>query len=122
MLSKLVADTGLDALTHAIEAYVSQWRNDFSDALAIKAIQIFFEYLPRSYKDPSDEVAKEKMRNVATMAGLAFSNSQIGVAHAMGHALGALFKIPHGRSDAVFLPYSIEYNSSEALDRYAEIA
>ncbi len=122
MPPKLVADTGLDALTHAIEAYVSQWRNDFSDALAIKAIQIVFEYLPRSYRDPSDGVAKEKMHNAATMAGLAFSNSQIGVAHAMGHALGALFKIPHGRSVAVFLPYSIEYNSSEALDRYAEIA
>ena len=122
MPPKLVADTGLDALTHAIEAYVSQWRNDFSDAMATKAIQIVFEYLPRAYKNPEDMEAKEKMHHAATMAGMAFSNSQAGVAHAMGHSLGALFHIPHGRTVGVFHPYVIEFSAREAKERYAEIA
>ena len=75
MPKKLTADTGLDALTHAIEGYVSQWRNDFSDAMAVKAIQLIFKYLQRAYEDGSDTEAREKMHNAATMAGLAFSNS-----------------------------------------------
>lgn len=122
MSPKLTADTGLDALTHAIEAYVSQWRNDFSDALAVKAIQMIFKYLPRAYENPEDKEAKEKLHYAATMAGLAFSNSQVGVAHAMGHSLGALFNIPHGKSVAVFHPYVIEYSANEAMEKYAEIA
>jgi len=122
MPSKLVADTGLDALTHAIEGYVSQWRNDFSDALAIKAIQIVFNYLPRAYRNPEDKEAKEKMHNAATMAGMSFGNSQVGIAHAMGHSLGAIFHVPHGRSVDLFLAYSIEYSAREAMDRYADIA
>jgi len=121
MPPSLVADTGLDALTHAIEAYVSQWRNDFSDALAIEAIQIVFKYLPRAYGNTEDKEAKEKMHNAATMAGIAFSNSQVGIAHAMGHSLGAIFKIPHGRTVGLFLPYSIEYGAREAIERYADI-
>jgi alcohol dehydrogenase class IV len=121
MPPSLVADTGLDALTHAIEAYVSQWRNDFSDALAIKAIQIVFKYLSRAYRNPEDKEAKEKMHNAATMAGLAFGNSQVGIAHAMGHSLGAVFRIPHGRTVDLFLPYSIEYGGREAVERYADI-
>jgi len=122
MPPKLTADTGIDALANAMDAYVSSWRNDFSDALSIKAIQTVFEYLPRAYKNREDKEAKEKMHYAATMAGLAFSNSQIGVAHAMGHAIGALFKIPHGRTVAVVLPYTIEYNVKEAVDRYIAIA
>jgi alcohol dehydrogenase class IV len=118
----LAADTGLDALTHAIEAYVSQWSNDFSDALAIKAIQMIFEYLPRAYRSRDDMKAKAKMHFAATMAGLAFSNSQVGVAHAMSHAVGALFNVPHGRALAVLLPYTMEYSAREAMDRYAAIA
>jgi len=121
MPPSLVADTGLDALTHAIEAYVSQWRNDFSDALAMKAIQIVFKYLPRAYRNPEDKEAKEKMHNAATMAGIAFGNSQVGIAHAMGHSLGAIFKVPHGRTVDLFLPYSIEYSAREAIERYADI-
>jgi len=121
MPPSLVADTGLDALTHAIEAYVSQWRNDFSDALAIEAIQIVFKYLPRAYGNTEDKEAKEKMHNAATMAGIAFGNSQVGIAHAMGHSLGAIFKIPHGRTVGLFLPYSIEYGAREAIERYADI-
>lgn len=120
---KLTADTGMDALVHAIEAYTVQWKNDFSDALALRAIQLIFKYLPRAFKNGrNDPEAREKMHNAATMSGLAFSNSQIGIVHAMGHSLGAVFKIPHGRSVAVFLPYVMEYNLSEAASLYAEIA
>ena len=122
MPPRLTADTGIDALTHAIEAYTSQWRNDFSDALALWAIRTIFRYLPRAYENGQDMEAREKLHNAATMAGMAFGNAQIGVAHAMGHALGAIFKVPHGRSVAVFLPYSMEFNARAASDRYAEIA
>ena len=117
----LTADTGLDLLTHAIEAYVSQWRNDFSDALAIKSMQLAFQYLPRAYRNGDDKEAREKMHNAATMAGLAIGNSQAGIAHSLGHALGALFGIPHGRAVGLFLPYVIEYNAKET-DRYVDIA
>jgi alcohol dehydrogenase class IV len=122
MPPRVAADTGLDALTHAIEGYVSQWRNDFSDALAIKAIQVIFKYLPRAYKNPEDKEAKERMHNAATMAGISFSNSQVGIAHAMGHSLGAIFHVPHGRSVGLFLSCSIEYSARDAMERYADIA
>ncbi len=122
MPPRLVADTALDALTHAIESYVSQWSNDFSDALAIKAIQIVFKYLPRAYTNPEDKEAKEKMHNAATIAGISFGNSQAGIAHAMGHSLGAIFHVPHGKSVDLFLSYSIEYSAREAIERYADIA
>jgi len=119
---KVAADTGIDALVTAMEAYVNQWRNDFSDALAIKVAQLFFEYFLRAYENENDKEAIEKIHNAATMSGLAFSNSQVGVAHAMGHSLGAVFKVPHGRAVTVFLPYSIEFGVKEAGERYAEIA
>jgi len=120
---KLTADTGMDALVHAIEAYTVQWKNDFSDALALRAIQLIFKYLPRAFKNgKNDPEAREKMHNAATMSGLAFGNSQIGIVHAMGHSFGAVFKIPHGRSVAIFLPYVMEYNLSEVANLYAEIA
>jgi alcohol dehydrogenase class IV len=124
MPSKLAADTGLDALTHAIESYTNQCKNDFSDAVAIKATQIIFKYLPRACRNPEDKEAKEKMHNAAAMAGLAFINSAPcpGAAHGMGHSFGAIFHIPHGRAVSVFLPCVIQYNAREALERYAEIA
>jgi alcohol dehydrogenase class IV len=122
MPPRVAGDTGLDALTHAIEGYVSQWRNDFSDAFAIKAIQIVFKFLPRAYRNSEDKEAKEKMHNAATMAGISFSNSQVGIAHALGHSLGAVFHVPHGRAVGLFLSYSIEYSAREALQRYASIA
>jgi alcohol dehydrogenase class IV len=81
MPKKLKAYTAIDALINAIEAYVSQWKNDFSDALAIKAAQIIFKYLPRTYENRKDKEAREKMHNAATMAGMAYSNSQVGIAH-----------------------------------------
>jgi len=119
---RVAADTGFDALVTAVEAYVNQWRNDFSDALAIKVAQLFFKYFLRFYEDENDQEAREKIHNAATMSGIAFSNAQVGVVHAMGHSFGAVFKIPHGRATAVFLPYSIEFGAKEAGERYAEIA
>jgi len=122
MPPSLTADTGLDALTHAIEAYISQWKNDFSDILAIGATQMIFEYLPRVYRNPKDKEAREKMHYAATMAGLAMSNSTACIAHAMGHSFGALFHIPHGRAVGVFHPYTIQYNAKEVMEKYAKIA
>jgi acetaldehyde dehydrogenase/alcohol dehydrogenase len=109
-------------LTHAIEAYVNTLGNDFSDALAIKAIQLVFRYLRRSYGSPEDKEAKTKMHIAATMAGMAFSNSDVGIVHALGHAAGGVLKVPHGRVMAIILPYSVEYNAKVAMQKYAEIA
>jgi alcohol dehydrogenase class IV len=117
----LTASSGMDALTHAIEAYASNWRNDFSDTLAIKAIQMIFEYLPVAVSNGEDMEAREKMQNAATIAGLAFSNSFVGMAHALGHSLGAIFGIDHGKAVAMFLPHVIRYNGREVAFRYAEI-
>jgi alcohol dehydrogenase class IV len=117
----LTASSGMDALTHAIEAYASNWRNDFSDTLAIKAIQMVFEYLPVAVSNGEDMVAREMMQNAATMAGMAFSNSFVGMAHAIGHSLGAIFGIDHGKAVALFLPHVIRYNGEVVASRYAEI-
>lgn len=120
---RITADTGLDALTHAIEGYVSTWRNDFSDGLCLKAAQLVLEFLPRAYAAGGEDLeAREKMGIAATLAGLGFGNSNLGLAHAMGHSLGALFKVPHGRSVALFLPYVIEYTVNGGEGRYADIA
>ena len=122
MPPRLTADTGLDALTHALEGYVSTWGNDFSDGLCLKATGLIFRYLPRVYEDGSDEEAREKMANAATLAGLGFGNSMAGLAHSMGHALGGVFHTPHGRAVGLFLPYTIEYAVRESPGRYAQIA
>jgi alcohol dehydrogenase class IV len=113
----------MDALVHAIEAYTSQWKNDFSDAFALKAIDLIMRYLPRAFqKGRADAEAREKMQNAAAMAGMAFGNSQCGVVHAMAHSLGPVFNIPHGRCVAVCLPYVMEYNLGQAKQMYSEIA
>lgn len=120
---RVTADTGLDALTHAIEAYAANFRNDYSDALALKAAQLVFCYLPRAYEQGgTDSEAREKMANAATLAGLAFGNSFVGMAHALGHSFGGYFKIPHGRAVALFLPYVMEYTTNAGVSRYGEIA
>ncbi len=120
---RIAADTGLDALTHAIEGYVSQWHNVFSDGMCLKAAQLVFENLRRVYCNGVEDVdAREAMGNAAAMAGLGFGNSMLGLAHAMGHSLGAFFKLPHGRAVSLFLPYTIEFTVNGGLgDRYADI-
>jgi len=132
----VTADTGMDVLTHAIEAYVSVMANDYTDGLAMKAIQLVFEYLPRAYRDGSDEVAREKMHNASTIAGMAFANAFLGINHSLAHKLGAEFHIAHGRANTVLMPHVIRYNATKpkkfaafpkyehyiADKRYAEIA
>ena len=125
MPAKLTAHTGMDALTHAIEAYVSTANCEFTDALALRAIQMVFEYLPDSFK--GDKVAREKMHDAQCMAGMAFSNALLGIVHSMAHKTGAAFStghIPHGEANAIYLPYVIKYNAKDevAAQRYANIA
>jgi alcohol dehydrogenase class IV len=127
MPAALTADTGLDALTQAIEAYVTTWSNDFTDGLALVATKLAFDYLPRAYANPGDIEAREKMANAASIGGLAYINSMVGAAHSMGHALGALLHLPHGRAVGLCLPYVIEYSASphrpdDVMTRYADIA
>ncbi|CAG0937325.1 alcohol dehydrogenase [Thermoflexales bacterium] len=116
------ADTGLDALTQSIESYQSTWRNDFSDALCLHAVRLIFTYLPRVYAAGTDREAREHMHNAAAIGGIGFGNSQATLAHCMGHALGVLFHIPHGRAVALFLPYTIEFTVNGGGSRYADIA
>ncbi len=121
---QITADTGIDALTHAVEGYTSQWHNDFTDGLCLKATRLVFDYLPRAYEHGNDDPeAREKMHNAATIAGLGFGNSMAAMAHGLGHALGALFGLPHGRAVGLFLPYTIEFTVRGPLPtRYADIA
>ncbi len=118
----LTADTGMDALVHAIEIYTGLWHNDFVDGPALQAIRLVFEYLPRAYADGSDMEARERMANAATLAGFGLANANCGLAHALAHSLGGVFHPPHGRTTSVYLPYTTEYIIREAPERYADIA
>ncbi len=123
MPPQLTADTGMDALTHAIEGYTSTWHNDFSDGLCLKAIQLICKYLPRAVANEQDQEAREKMHNAATLAGLGFINSMCSLAHALGHSLGAIYNLSHGRCVGLFLPYTIQFNALGAEPtRYHDIA
>lgn len=116
----LTAHTGMDALTHAIEAYVASARSDFSDALAIKAISDIYDSIVASYY--GDVEARGKMHIAQCLAGMAFSNALLGIAHSLAHKTGAMFHIPHGCCNAILLPSVIQYNSKACLARYAQIA
>ncbi len=118
----LTADTGMDALVHAIEIYTGPWQNDFVNGMVLQAVKLIFEYLPRAYHDGSDMEAREKMHNAATLAGIGITNSNVGLAHALGHSLGGVFHPPHGRTTTVFLPYTMQFIARETPDRYADIA
>lgn len=110
---KVTAMTGMDVLTHAVEAYVSVMANDYTDGLCLKAIKLVFDYLPRAVKDgPHDLEAREKMHNAATIAGMAFANAFLGMAHSMAHKVGAEFHTVHGYTCAIVLPHVIRYNGS----------
>ena len=133
----LTADTGMDVLTHATEAFVSTLANDYTDGLAIQAIKMVFQYLPRAVKNgANDPEAREKMHNASAIAGMAFANAFLGMNHSMAHKIGAEFHVPHGRANAILLPYTIRYNGTkpqklstwpkynyyQADEKYAEIA
>jgi len=122
MPPQITADTGMDVLTHAVEGFTCTWKNDFTDGLCIKAIQLVFQYLPGAVKDGNDMEAREKMHNAACIAGIAFINALSSMAHAAGHSLGALFHIPHGRAVGLFLPYTIEFIGEAREELWTEIA
>ncbi|MDD3742178.1 MAG: iron-containing alcohol dehydrogenase, partial [Lentimicrobiaceae bacterium] len=120
MPAELTAYTGMDALAHATEAYVAVNRSDFSDPLAIKAIQMIKEHLVNSYH--GDKEARDKMHIAQCLAGMAFSNALLGIVHSMAHKSGAVFHIPHGCLNAIYMPFVIDYNRKVCGERYAEIA
>jgi alcohol dehydrogenase class IV len=122
MPPQLTADTGLDALVHAFEGYTCTWHTDMTDGLCVDAVRKIMTYLPRAYADGTDREARTKMHNAATLAGLGFGNALASMAHATGHALGAVFHVPHGRAVGLLLPYTVEFIAQEAPTRFAELA
>jgi acetaldehyde dehydrogenase/alcohol dehydrogenase len=108
----LTADTGIDCLTHALEAGVSIYASPFTDSNAMQAIRLVFQHLPRAYEHPGDEEARSMMHNAACIAAMAFSNASVGVCHALAHSFGARFGVAHGRANALMLPHVIAYNAS----------
>ncbi len=109
---RATADTGMDVLTHAIEAYISNMANDYTDGLALQAMDLVFTYLKRAYENGKfDLKAREKMHNASCIAGMAFTNAFLGLNHSMAHKLGGDYHIPHGRANAILLPYVVKYNS-----------
>jgi acetaldehyde dehydrogenase/alcohol dehydrogenase len=132
----VTADTGMDVLSHAMESYVSVLASDYTDPLALKAIQLVFDYLPEAFRNGGNALAREKMHNASTIAGMSFTNAFLGINHCLAHILGATFNIPHGRANALVMIPVIRHNATlpkkfatypkylypQALERYAEIA
>lgn len=119
---RLTADTGLDALTHAIEAYVSRKANPFSDGMALQAMRAIAPNLRRAYRTPNDREAREALMLGATQAGIAFSNASVALVHGMSRPIGAFFHVPHGLSNAMLLPAITAFSAPAAMDRYAACA
>ncbi len=109
----ITADTGMDVLTHALEAYVSVMASDYTDGLSEKAVELVFKYLKEAYEHGDNKIAREKMHNASTIAGMSFTNAFLGVCHSMAHKIGAEFHLPHGRINAILLPYVVRYNSTK---------
>ena len=109
----LTCASGIDVMTHALEAYASMMASDYTDGLALNAIKLVFNYLPRAYKDGSDVEARQHMANASCMAGMAFNNAFLGVCHSMAHKLGAFHHIPHGIANALLISMVVEYNAAE---------
>jgi alcohol dehydrogenase class IV len=128
MPADLTANTAFDALSHSVEAYISMWRNEFSNAMGLKAIELIFKYLPIAYTDGNNKEARDNLHQAATMAGLAFGNSQAHLAHAMGHSWGAIFHTPHGNAVGLFLRYITQYclnapgDANESILLYSDLA
>lgn len=128
MPPQLTVDTAFDALSHAIEGMVSNWKNEFSNAMGLKAIELIFKYLPIVYKDGKNMEARDYLHQAATMAGLAFSNSQVHIGHGMGHSWGAVFHTHHGRTVGILLPYVSQFclnnpdKDDDTLEIYSKIA
>ncbi|BDY28942.1 MULTISPECIES: iron-containing alcohol dehydrogenase [Mycolicibacterium] len=122
MPARLTADTGVDALTHAIEAYVSRRASPFSDALALAAMRSISQHLRRAYADGADQRAREAMMLASTQAGMAFSNSSVALVHGMSRPIGGHFHVAHGLSNAMLLPAVTKFSIESAVDRYADCA
>jgi len=125
MPPQITSDTGMDALTHAIEGYASTWGTSMTAGPGLIATRQTFTYLPKAYKNGDDLEARQEMMYAATLAGMCFGNSMAGLAHSTGHSLGALLHTPHGRAVGLFLPYTMEYlinGSEETTAKYAELA
>lgn len=128
MPPKLTVDTAFDTLAHAVEGYISSWRNEFSNALGLKAIELIFKYLPIVYKDGNNEEGRDLLHQASAMAGLAFSNSQVHLGHAMGHSLGAIFPTSHGEAVGIFLKYITQYllnnpiEPNESIEVYSSLS
>jgi len=120
MTKTLVANTGMDALTHAFEAYVSTVRNPITDALAMKSIEMTVDNLVKSFKE--EEKARKDMHISQCLAGMSFSNAILGIVHSMSHKTGKIFNIPHGCANAIYLSYAIQFNAKKAGAAYADIA
>ncbi len=120
MPAKLVAHTGMDALTHSLEAYVSTMSNDLTDALAMKSIEMIKDYLIESFK--GDERSRAQMHISQCLAGMSFSNAILGIVHSMAHKTGKIFNIEHGCANAIYLPIAIEFNAEVARAKYADVA
>ena len=125
MPPQITADTGMDVICHAIEGYTSAWGTSMTLGPGLIATRLTLDYLVRAYKDGNDLDARKEMMNAATMGGMSFGNSMAGLGHSTGHALGAMFHVPHGRAVGLFLPYTMEYlmnGSEETTTKYAEMA